>query len=424
MLNPTMLALDSTTMVLVLALGNLALCSLLFFFDYGAVRTPAMASWSLSRQVQAASWLLLCLGGARVVPEPLALPAGWALLIGGVALEAGALWEGAGSARLRRAAVPLAVAAVLVFPVSYWIDPLGLRTLAAALLLGAFYLMGAAALARGWRAASMLQRALAIVTALLALVVAARGILVLVMPDGWRWLSHDLLRQLSTAAFYLLMLVGAFGCLLLARERQQVDLARLETSDLVADVANRRGFFRALAPWISLARRPGSATALLVLDLDSFRRVNDGYGHPVGDVVLRHIADLCKRQLRDSDLLGRLVGGEFVLLLPRTGAEEALLVAERMRAAIEATPVKTERAMISMTASFGVTTIRPDDSNVTLLQRARKRCGAPRTRAATRCGWRRVPRPSRARRARPQPATACRVVIGPSQWRPILGVPP
>ncbi|WP_229424945.1 hypothetical protein [Massilia sp. Se16.2.3] len=65
MLNPTMLALDSTTMVLVLALGNLALCSLLFFFDYGAVRTPAMASWSLSRQVQAASWLLLCLGGAR-----------------------------------------------------------------------------------------------------------------------------------------------------------------------------------------------------------------------------------------------------------------------------------------------------------------------------------------------------------------------
>ncbi|WP_229425601.1 GGDEF domain-containing protein [Massilia sp. Se16.2.3] len=88
--------------------------------------------------------------------------------------------------------------------------------------------------------------------------------------------------------------------------------------------------------------------------------------------MLRHIADLCKRQLRDSDLLGRLVGGEFVLLLPRTGAEEALLVAERMRAAIEATPVKTERAMISMTASFGVTTIRPDDSNVTLLQRARE----------------------------------------------------
>jgi len=121
---------------------------------------------------------------------------------------------------------------------------------------------------------------------------------------------------------------------------------------------------------MALARRPGLPTALVVLDLDGFKRVNDGYGHPAGDVVLRHVAALCKRQLRDSDQLARLVGGEFALLLPRTGAVEAALVAERMRAAIETTPVKTERAMISMTASFGVTTIRADDSNAILLQRA------------------------------------------------------
>ncbi|MEN3276164.1 MAG: hypothetical protein V7631_1954 [Massilia sp.] len=365
-----MMAMDPTTMVLVLALGNLVLCSTLFFSDYGATRTPATACWGLSKQVQTAAWILLYLGGARVVPEPLALPGGWALLIGGVALEAGALWEAAGRARWRGAMVPLAAAAVFVFLVSYWIDPLGLRTLAAALLLGAFYLLGAAALARGWREASMLQRALAVAVAVLALVVAARGILVLVMPGGWRWLSHDLLRQLSTTAFYLLMLVTGFGWLLLARERLQGDLHRLEIVDQVTDTANRRGFFNALAPWMSLARRPGSPTSLVVLDLDSFTRVNEGYGHPVGDVVLRHVADLCRRQLRDSDLLGRLVGGEFALLLPRTGGEEAMLVAERMRAAIASTPVKTERAMISMTASFGVTTIRPDDSNVTLFQRA------------------------------------------------------
>jgi diguanylate cyclase (GGDEF)-like protein len=370
MLNGAMLAMDSTTMVLVLALGNLALCSLLFFFDYGAVRAPGLASWGLSKQVQAASWILLALGGARVVPEPLALPGGCALLIGGVALESAALWESARRRRVGRVLVPLAVAAVLLFIVSYWIDALGMGTLAAALILGAFYLVGAAALARGWRDASMLQRALVVSTALLALLVAARGILVLVMPGGWRWLSHDLLRQLSTIAFYLLMIVNAFGFLLLGRERLQGDLARLETLDLVTDVPNRRGFFHALAPWLALARRPGSPTALVVLDLDSFKRVNDGYGHPAGDVVLRHVADLCKRQLRDSDLLGRLVGGEFALLLPRTGLDEAMLVAERMRAAIESTPVKTERALISMTASFGVTTIRPDDSNVTLFGRA------------------------------------------------------
>lgn len=367
-----MMTLDSTTMVLVLALGNLVLCSLLFFFDYGAARAPAPAasSWGLSKQVQTAAWVLLALGGARVVPEPLALPAGWALLIGGVALETGALWEAARRPRWRRAMVPLAIVAIVVFLVCYLIDDSGLRNLAALLLLGGFYLLAAAALARGWRGSTMLQRVLAVVIALLALVVAARGLLVLVMPDGWRWLSNELLRQLSSAALYLLMLVGGFGWLLLARERLQAELARLETVDTVTDVPNRRGFFAALAPWMALARRPGRPTALVVLDLDAFKRVNDGYGHPAGDVVLRHVAGLCKRQLRDSDQLARLVGGEFAILLPRTGIEEAALVAERMRAAIEATPVKTERAMISMTASFGITTIRADDSNVILLQRA------------------------------------------------------
>ena len=365
-----MLNLDSTTMVLVLALGNLALCSLLSFSDHGAPRTPAMASWSLSRQVQAAAWILLALGGAGVVPEPLALPAGWALLVGGVALESGALWEAAGKAGWRRAMVPLAVLAVAVFLVCYLIDDIGLRNLAALLLLGGFYLLAGAALAQGWRTATMLQRTLAIVTALLALVVAARGILVLVTPDGWRWLSHELLRQLSSAALYLLMLVGGFGCLLLARQRLQAELERLEVVDTVTDAPNRRGFFNTLAPWMALARRPGLPTALVVLDLDGFKRVNDSYGHPAGDVLLRHVAALCKRQLRDSDQLARLVGGEFAVLLPRTGLEEAMIVAERMRGAIETTPVKTERAMISMTASFGVTTIRADDSKVALLQRA------------------------------------------------------
>jgi diguanylate cyclase (GGDEF)-like protein len=121
---------------------------------------------------------------------------------------------------------------------------------------------------------------------------------------------------------------------------------------------------------MALARRPGLATALVLLDLDQFKRVNDSYGHPAGDVVLRHVAEVCRRQLRDSDQLGRLVGGEFAILLPRTGLEEAALVAERMRAAIEASPVKTERALVTLTASFGITTIRADDSTVTLFQRA------------------------------------------------------
>jgi diguanylate cyclase (GGDEF)-like protein len=104
--------------------------------------------------------------------------------------------------------------------------------------------------------------------------------------------------------------------------------------------------------------------------------------------VLRSVVEVCRKQLRDSDQLGRLVGVEFAILLPRTNLAEAALVAERMRAAIEANAVKTERAMVAMTASFGVTTIRPDDSTVTLFQRAdgalqeAKRSGRNRVREA------------------------------------------
>lgn len=361
---------DSTTMVLALALGNLALCAALFFFEHVDGRSAALSAWGWGRQYQAAGWMLLAIGAAGVMPEGLAFPVSYSLIFAGVAWEAGAQWERAGRVRWRRVVGALLGLAIAAFVLCNLIDPFGLRAIAASLILGSFYLAAAVALAQGWREASMLRRFMALSTAVLALVVGARGALVLAAPAGWGWMSNDLLRQLHTGALYLLAVLGAFGWLLLGRERLQGELARLEVVDPLTDVPNRRGFFQVLAPWMALARRPGQPTALVLFDLDQFKRVNDSYGHPAGDVVLATLAAACKRQLRDSDVLGRLVGVEFAILLPRTGEQDALMVAERMRAAIEAQRVKTERAMISLTASFGVTTVRPDDSNVTLLARA------------------------------------------------------
>jgi len=362
--------LDASTMVLVLALGNLALCALLTFFDHGPARSPALALWSLSKQIQGGAWLLLALGDAGVVPAPIAVPGGYALLIAGVAVEGGASWE---AARRRAWRTPTMIAgglAILAFFLCYLVDEDGLRAVAASLLLGGFYLSGALALSWRWVEASLLQRFLALASMALALVVASRGLSVLLLPGGWGWLTSDLLGQLSSGALYLLMLGNAFGVLLLTRERMQGALERAEIVDPLTDAPNRRGFFQLLGPWMALARRPGLPTALVVFDPDGFKRVNDSYGHPAGDVVLRQMVELCRRQLRDSDQLGRVVGVEFAILLPRTNLVEASLVAERIRAAIEATPLKSERAMIKLTASFGVTTIRPEDSTTTLFQRA------------------------------------------------------
>ncbi|QYF93642.1 GGDEF domain-containing protein [Massilia sp. PAMC28688] len=361
---------DITTMVFALALGNVTLCAALFFYQFESPRSTSLSIWSIAKQCQAAAWLLLYFRGNGLLPDPVSLPVGYAVLFAGVALEGGALWEGAGRLRWRRTTYPLLALGIVLFFASYYIDELGLRKVAASLILGLCYLSLAAAMATGWRDGSMLRRFLVLATTLLALVVAARGVMVLTTPVGWGWLTSDMLGSLSSAAFFMLMILGGFGFLLLSREQLQQELARLEMVDPLTDVPNRRGFFDKLAPWMALARRPGLPTALVLIDLDGFKRVNDSYGHPAGDAVLSEVVEVCKRQLRDSDQLGRLVGAEFALLLPRTGAPEALLVAERMRAAIAGGAIKTERAMISLTASFGVTLIRADDNTVSLFKRA------------------------------------------------------
>lgn len=355
-------------MMLALALGNLTLCAALFFFE-SASQPLALSTWNISKQCQAVGWLLLYFMGSGVVPEQVAIVVGYPVLFAGVALESGALWELAGRSAWRRFTYPLLGLAIVAFVVCYFVDDVGLRVVAGSLILGACYLSGSAALVLGWKAGSMLRRFLVLATVPLALVVAARGALVLGMPDGWGWLNSAMLQNMSSSALYLLMLLGGFGYLLLTREQMQRELERLALLDPLTEVPNRRGLFDKLAPWMALARRPGLPTALVLLNLDHFKRVNDSYGHPAGDAVLREVIEVCKKQLRESDQLGRVVGEEFAVLLPRTNAAEALMVAERIRLAIAGSAIKTERAMLSLTASFGVTVIRPDDSTVSLFKR-------------------------------------------------------
>ena len=361
---------DITTMLFALALGNLSLAATLFFFEYARKKSFALSAWAVAKQCQAAAWLLLYLRASGVVPDAIAIPLGYAILFGGVALEAGALWEAGEHPRWRRATLWLLAPAIGLFVACYAIDQTALRTVASAFILGSFYLSGAAALACGGREASMLRRFLALATALLALLVAARGVMVLAMPDGWGWVSNNVLQVWSSAAFYLLMLINGFGYLLLTREQLQQEYDRLALVDALSGLPNRRGFFMALAPWLALARAPGVRSALILFQLDQFKRINDSYGHAAGDSALRAIVDVCKQHNRGSDQLSRMVGVQFAILLPRTGLAEAALVAERMRAAIKATPLKGGSAEISVSASFGVTTLREDDSSVSLLTRA------------------------------------------------------
>nr|WP_315218360.1 GGDEF domain-containing protein [uncultured Duganella sp.] len=365
---------DIKTLVLALALGNLSLCAALFFFEQqqgsaGAAGPARTATWSRAKLFQAVAWTLLYLRGT--LPDFLTIPFANALLFTGFALDASALWERAGRRVWRRYLVPVLAAAITIFVSAWLLDkPAPERIAIASVVMGFFFVAGAAALGRGWSAGTMLRRYLVVAMLVLALAVVARGLLSLALPEGWGWVSPALIQGVGIAALYLMMLSNAFGYLLLAHERLDGELARLEVLDALTDVPNRRGFYQALTPWMALARRPGLPTAMIILNLDHFKRINDDYGHAVGDMVLVAMVDVCKKQLRDSDLMGRLGGGEFAIQLPRTSQDDAMMVAERIRNAIALLPVKAEKAVINMTASLGVTTIRADDSAVSLFKRA------------------------------------------------------
>ncbi len=179
-------------------------------------------------------------------------------------------------------------------------------------------------------------------------------------------------------------LLAILICLLLLLTMRQ--LARLRTwkrmasVDALTSVANRRAVdLFGTAAWRH-ARAHGEPLAVLVIDLDLFKRVNDRFGHPVGDRALARIAQACQGLLRDGDLLGRVGGEEFVAVLPRTSYSQAMDVAERLRSRVEALRFDDLPAGLQTTISIGVTDIRADDGNFADLE---KRADAALYRAKT-----------------------------------------
>ncbi|MCB1685425.1 MAG: GGDEF domain-containing protein [Pseudomonadales bacterium] len=127
----------------------------------------------------------------------------------------------------------------------------------------------------------------------------------------------------------------------------------LSEIDSLTGALNRRRFLELSEQQLSLAARHGYPTSLLVIDFDHFKQVNDRYGHAGGDRVLVEITEVIRRTIRDSDLLGRVGGEEFALLLPHTAGQGAALLAERVVQAIRATAIDAADVSIQVTVSIG-----------------------------------------------------------------------
>lgn len=166
-----------------------------------------------------------------------------------------------------------------------------------------------------------------------------------IASGSWLWMGFDIAVPLL-----------ALRVLAVMRQRDAAleELARLAGTDPLTGLPNRRGF-EASARAVLAPR--GRHASLLLLDLDRFKAINDGHGHPAGDAVLRAAAAVLGRHLRAGDIAARLGGEEFAVLLPGAGAADAAALAERLRAALAAEVPHPGGAPARVTVSIGVAAV-------------------------------------------------------------------
>ncbi len=159
------------------------------------------------------------------------------------------------------------------------------------------------------------------------------------------------------------------------QKRMELELKRQAHVDYLTGVSNRRHFMEQAEQEFGRAARYDTPLSLFMLDIDFFKRINDSYGHKAGDAVLKKLADVCRKTLREVDIVGRVGGEEFAIMLPETGLDEAVEIAERLREAIAVADVPLDGDGVSLhfTVSIGVTALTQGASNIdALMNRADK----------------------------------------------------
>lgn len=144
--------------------------------------------------------------------------------------------------------------------------------------------------------------------------------------------------------------------------KAEAELAHLATIDPLTGLFNRRHMLRMVDLELARLNRSGKAAAIVLVDIDDFKSVNDGFGHDCGDAALKTIADSLRRVMRGQDHVARWGGEEFLMLLPETDLEGARTLAEKLRAQVDATPIIANGQPLQLTLTAAVTAFGPGDS--------------------------------------------------------------
>ncbi|WP_407733352.1 diguanylate cyclase [Pseudomonas citronellolis] len=168
---------------------------------------------------------------------------------------------------------------------------------------------------------------------------------------------------IGPAAAFAVVLCCAFAWGYHRRHRLERSLEEASNTDPLTGVANRRHFQAQLRRELAQGDRFGRPCALMMLDIDHFKRINDSHGHPTGDRVICALADLCIHHSRQGDFVARLGGEEFAILMPGADAEDAARLGERLRQSVEQSATLSEAGKeVRWTVSIGAVSVRPKET--------------------------------------------------------------
>jgi diguanylate cyclase (GGDEF)-like protein len=353
------LNLDIPTVMTALLVGFMLLALQLWVAQRSLQRLPELLIWSRGCWVMLTGFAML--PARYVIPEWISIVGANCMLQIGAALFDAAIYRHLLDRPLPAWIRYACIASCLVVPTLLG-QPLPTRISVYSLLFCSLQLPGIVLLLRdGWRQGGSIR----MVTLTMcggAAVLAIRGFDAALRPEAYQ----DLLQVGPTQGLAYLMafmclMGGGFGFVLACFERVARHMEEMATTDGLTGCANRSTADALLVHSLELGRREGAPVAFALLDLDHFKQINDLHGHAAGDLALKAFAAAVKSRLRASDVLGRMGGEEFGLVLPMTDGPGALRLVEQVRAAVEALQLYTSEGQpFALTVSAGVVVAASD----------------------------------------------------------------
>ena len=341
-------------------------------FTSGLAGCLLLLSWLQHRRIFAlalwgSAFIIAAIATVLIVVARDTIPDFWSIVIGNAILAAayGLIWSGARNFEGKRVSIVLTLAGALVWLAACSIGPIYAAPEARATVMAAIAIVYALLTVRElWRGRGDGLWRWPIMLLLLAHAAAVPVRIPLVGSLVGHYPIHPELLTFALFEALFLCICAAYLFVSLVKDRIAARHQNVSLIDPLTSVANRRGFLQAGERLMIRTRFTNRPAALLTFDLDRFKGINDKYGHPAGDTVLVTFCQLATSQLRPNDLFGRMGGEEFASLLPDTDWQNALRLAERLRAAFEATPHASAEGPFTATVSVGVAT--SDDASFDL----------------------------------------------------------